>query len=520
MAVSVGRAVRALIETHALATFNRTLRDAGLAVTVLAFVTLVLVFIGLVVPLMGIAAWFGHRAGADLTSPGTLAAAGAMFTFVPLAACVLSLVAGDVQAIDQEKLKPYPVPPRALFVAELFASFGHPLMSGGALVLLAFAAGIVTARPAATPVIAVTFVTSLVFQAAAQSIISAIAARFVRRAKSILILLMTVAPGIAAIMLDRPEGHAAVDALSRNADLFLLLPSARQLEALVTGRMWLWRGLDLLLPLAAALLLLWLGARIAAREVAPRVATTRRPERLWSFRHPVLGVARLQIATMFDTELGRFALFLPLFWLVPLMLLRRAPAETPFASELTTLFVWVLLPTTMSGFTMNQFGLDRGAVKALFLLPVDEKDLLRGKSLGLTAVCAVQAVVVAALVVVFMHPPLPFALAGPLTSLTLLLIHLAVGQYLSVLWPRPIQRKGLKQPSAGAIGALVLLGVLFGTMGPVVLAWWAIGRKAPALLPLVMGASALAAFGLNYGSAWFAARLVVLRRERLVETLG
>lgn len=519
MAVSLGRAVRALVETHVRSTFNRTLRDAGLAVTIVAMVTLALLVVAFLVPLGAVAWYFGDRFG---LAPDTLGYVGAVFTVVPIFACVASMIAGDVQAIDHEKLKPYPVPPRALFVAETLASFTHPLMFGAVVVQLAFAAGLAHSvrRGEGSAVIAVTLLTSLVFQGALQSLLATIAARFIRRAQVLLILSMMVAPAIGALMLDRPESHVTADTLVRNVNLLALVPPALQLGAAVPGTPLFLRVAQLLGPLVAAALLGWLAARVASREVAPRTASKVGPERPWTFRHPVVGVARLQVATLFDTELGRFALFLPLFWLVPMMILRGTPAGTPIAKELTTLFVWVLLPTTMSGFTMNQFGLDRGAVKALFLLPIDERDLLRGKSLGIAAVCFAQSVLVALLVVFFMRPSWPYALAGPLTSTALLFVHLTVGQYLSVLWPRPIQRRGLKQPNAGALAALVLIGVLFGTVGPVIVTWWLVGRAAPALLPAVMALAALAAFGLNLAFSSLAARLVVLRRERLVETLS
>lgn len=520
MVVSFPRAVRALLEAHLRTAFNAGLRNAGLAVTALALTVSLLLLLGLLVPLCAAAALAGAKLAAE---PSVFAlVCGAVFAFFPLFGGVTSLMTGDGQELDLDKLEPYPVPPAALFAAELLASFVNPVMALAAGLQTSFALGALVGGGARAWPVLVALATGLVLQGGARALIAAVANRLVRRAQGVLVMLLAVLP-VAFLAALRGFGAAKVDAgLDAVGAVFRLFPSALQVQA---PERWaagapaeaaLW----LVGPLVAAGLLLWLALRLSGRALSPGVARQDRgPAALWSYRSPVVALARVQLSALWGTELGRFTLFLPAFWLVFLPLRADAP-ELASRPDLVALFVWVLLPTMLATFSLNQFGLDRGAVKALFLLPLDEAQMLYGKSLALGAVLLVQCAVAAALVGVLLPQSPAFLVAGPALALSIGGMHLLIGQWTSVVWPRPIPRKGLRQPPGSLLVGLVTLGTLFATALPLGALWWALGARAPCALAAVLLALLGCIAGLHRVFTPLAARGVRLGRERLVESLS
>lgn len=516
MVVSFPRAVRALLEVHLRTAFNAGLRDAGLAVTALALTGAALLWGLLVIPLCGVGLYLGSKLAAEAGALAT--AAGAVFSGAPLFGSLLSVMTGDTHELDLEKLEPYPVPPWALFSAELLASFVHPVMAAAAAVQVCFAAGALWGG--AGPGVLAAAATGLVLQSAVRSLTGTAAARVIRKAQGVLVFFLAVAP-VAILALVARAGERRAEALIDRLGVELgTLPGGLQATALVRpGTTPLLLALELVGPLVAATLLLVLAARFARRAQVTPARPQSGPARLWTFRSPVWGLARLQLAALWATELGRFTVFLPLLWLVFLPLRAEAPAlsERP---ELVSLFIWALLPTMLAGMTLNQFGVDRGAVKALFLLPVDEADVLYGKALGLGALLLGQSAIAAVLVglLVPQHPA--FLLAGPALSMAVGGLQLLIGQWTSVAWPRPIPRKGLRQPPGSILMSLVILATLFGTVAPLGLLWWVLGGRSPPALAAALLAVALGVAGLHRIFTPAAARAVALRRERLVEALS
>lgn len=518
MVVSFPRAVRALLEVHARTAINAGLRNAGLALTGLAFLGALALWALIVLPLIVIAPVLGASLVKDEAALGI--GSGVVFTLAPLFGALLSLMTGDGQELDLEKLEPYPAPPRALFAAELVASFVHPMMAVVAGVQLAFAAGVwVGGGPRLATGCAL--VTGLTLQAATRSLLASLAERAVRRAQGILVFALAGLP-VLLLGLIRRFGEVQVDeSAARAAGVLRLLPGALQVAAPARWEAgaFLEAAAALGGPLVAALLALALALEVSGRvpERAARVA--HRPERLWTFSHPVLGVARLQLSALWASELGRFTLFLPLFWMLFLPLSGSEPrlAARP---DLAAVFIWALLPMMASTFTLNQFGLDRGAVKALFLLPLSDVQVLLGKALALGLVLAVQAAIAAVLVAVFVPQPVAFLVAGPAMTLLIGGLQLLVGQWFSLAWPRPIPRGGLKQPPGSLVVGLVTIATLFATVLPLGALWWWLGGQSAWLLALtLLGGLALVA-ALFRVFTGLAAHALAARREHLVESLS
>jgi hypothetical protein len=170
-----------LLEAHLRTAFNAGLRNAGLAVTALALTVSSLLLLGLLVPLCGAAAIAGAKLA---TEPRVFApVCGAVFAFFPLLGGVTSLMTGDGQELDLDKLEPYPVPPAALFAAELFASFVNPVMALAAGLQTSFALGALVGGGARAWPVLVALATGLLLQggARAQTARGAVAARAARR---------------------------------------------------------------------------------------------------------------------------------------------------------------------------------------------------------------------------------------------------------------------------------------------------------------------------------------------------
>ncbi|MEW5739377.1 MAG: hypothetical protein AB1938_10650 [Myxococcota bacterium] len=514
--VSLPRAVRALLEVHLRTAFNAGLRNAGLAVTTLALLGALALWLLLLVPLCAVGVYLGVSLASNVDALST--ASGALYAGAPLFGAVVSLMTGDTQELDFEKLEPYPMPPWALFFAELLASFVHPVMAVAAGVQLSFAAGALGSGAGLGVLVAL--VTGLTLQAAVRSLLASGAARLIRRAQAFVVFGLAAGPVAFLAVLSRVGEERADELITRVGSELGGLPGG--LQATVTLRTGLGPGqalLELLGPLAAALLLLVLAGRVARRARSAPARTQEGPARLWTFGAPVWGVARLQLSALWATELGRFTVFLPLLWVVFLPLRAQAPGVEP-RPELVSLFIWVILPTTLAGMTLNQFGLDRGGVKALFLLPLSEADVLYGKALGLGALLLAQASIAALLVGVLVPQHPAFLVAGPALTMTVGGLQLLIGQWTSLAWPRPIPRKGLKQPAGSVLMSLVIIATLFGTVAPLGLVWWALGSRSPVGLALAMLGLAAAVAALHRVFTPLAARAVAVRREHLVEALS
>ena len=273
-------------------------------------------------------------------------------------------------------------------------------------------------------------------------------------------------------------------------------------------------------PIALLGLMLLAAASSLKRDSDPQVSrpVAKGVEKLWSFPTLAMGIARLQWQAVISSHLGKFQLLIPLIVLVLI--------KGPFAGTKGTATYG--LPASMAYLSMagiqlqlNQFGLDGPGVKALLLLPLQARDLLVGKALGLLAYTGLQATMLLILLGIAGNLAFIPALAGLCLLGCLFLLQVSLGHWTSAWLPRPMPRDSLKnnnmaQPVVWLGMASTLAGMLvFG--GIYLLTAWLI----PVLLLPVM-ALLLGTLFLIYQRMVLpaAARYLAGRKEVLVQALG
>jgi hypothetical protein len=510
---SVPRAIRALAEAHLRSSLNASLRDAGRVLTAVATLTTVLFALFATVPVVfgfGALGFFVANDSVDTA----LATAGWVFTLLPPAAGLLSMLNGDARSFDWPKLKGYPVAPLALFVAEVAASSTQVLVALMLLAQSALAAGLLAARPELAGRVLAALLTTL----AARAVLATVASWLIRRVRMVVLLLAVLLPAPGLLLAFDPSLVARWAGRARQLSaLTAFLPASLQLHALdASGPVTF--ALRLLGPFFIPLALFAVSFALAFREVEPAVAARRAPERLWSHSSRVLSLARLTLLSIWSCEVGRMQMLTPVLFALPVLLI-RLQLSALLSSDLAFFIVWTLTPTMLLNLSLNQFGADRGAVKALLLLPISPRELLQGKALGLAAIALANSAVLTGVAFALVRPPLTSLLTGPLAGISLFLVGLTVGQFTSIAWPRPLPLKGLRAPQGGVVLGFISLGILFLVSAPtVLLSFWL--QDDPWLLAGVLLLFAAASFSLFFGSTQLAVRFLVGRRERLVESLS
>ncbi len=428
-----------------------------------------------------------------------------------------------------EAYRTYPVRLRTVFFAELVASAMDLMPVVLFVSTAAFSLGLGIASPRLVPLLPFVLVEGIAGALVVQLLIGTLAERLVRKLRVALsVLALVVAVGIVlgtmvGVQAPADPMMAALTSVARLREplerLALLLPTtwtARSLSALARGD-WLTACADHLVPLVTLALLAWLTARLLQREAEVELPSEQRPARLWSFRSAAAGVARLQLATVLDSRVGRFGLVFPLV----IVVLVRGPltalfGRTPWAVPGAFIYVALL----GSQFQLNQFGLDAHGTKALLLLPIDESDILRGKARGLLVYQSLQGLSLGLFLTVVQRPSVVELASGVLVFFAMVLVENTVGRMTSVLLPRMLPRKRV-QSNATPIGlVLVALSLSLGFGGVVGTAFAVLGHRAPAWRPVValglLGAAAIT----QRASMGSAVRLLRRRKETLLGALG
>ncbi len=508
-------AMRALIGAHLLASVNAATRDAGKVLAGFAAVLTALAVGALSLVTIFMFGSMGAIAAASTARQGSSAAAW-FFTVMPVVLALLAMMGGDARTLDWEKLKPYPVPRAPLFFAEVLASLTNPFTLIGLLCLGSFAVGLGLFEHSLAPRLLLVVTTAFALTLSLRALIASGALWLVNHLQFIMLVAMMALPALAFALIDFE--HPDVD--SGTADLlsalgWQVLPAGWQLAG--THPLGAWSVL--LLPAG----FFALAYKLAFREVMPGRASVARPEKLWSFRLPVFGLARVAVRSIWATDLGRFTMLSPGLWVLSVVLIRQKLSTLPGMPAIDPswlwLGAWVMTPNMLTNLVLNQFGPDRGAVKALMLLPVTDRQLLRGKALGLYVIGLGNAAVLAPIAWFVVRPSWAVTLAGPLTGYTIFTLMVAAGQFTSVLWPRPLPRKVLKPPAGNLVVGLVAMGILLGSSVPIGLVWWALHDR-PLGLFAALAAIALGTTALFWATSQAAEQFLALRRERLVETLS
>lgn len=532
MAVSASP-LRAVLAAHWRATRNRLAREVGRQGVLVVVCVLVLLVITLVLPLLAIMLGAGLLLGAALPGPNAEAILGGLLTGLTLVGGAASGALGGAKQLTWESYRAYPVRLGTLLFAEMIAGQVDlvPMLLGGSLLSLCVGVGI--AHPTLAPLLALTVAHSLATILLVQLLVGSLAERVVRRLRTGLAALgIALWIGTALGAMIPAELRAAGDDPLSSERIARLAPVGRALRAAAavlpgtavahglgaaTDGRWGWAVAVHVYPACVAVALAFLVARLLEREAADPTQDEAFAAKLWSFRTPVRGVARLTFVTLLGSRIGRFGLVVPLLVVV----LVKGPLAQASGRELWAVpGAYTYVSLVANQFQLNQFGLDGHGVKALLLLPVSERDVLRGKALGLAAYQSLQAALLTLLLAVLHRPGANQLAAGLLLFCALVFVQNAVGQRTSSWMPRMLPRGSVKG-NATPLG-LVLVGLALSTacgggFGGVfaLLAWRAPWALVPAMLALVT-ASALLWRALEPGGA----RRLRDGREKLLGALG
>lgn len=539
-------AFRALLTAHFQTSWNSSAREMGrqgvlvmgLLVALLGLLGAGPLFLG-----MGGLGWLMGRSLDHSLAPALL---GGALSLLSLGGGLFGGVAGGARQLSWEAYRGFPLRLRTLYLAELVAGIGDPLPIILGVGLLGFLSGLAIGSPSALPLLPILLLETLATLLALQLLVGGLAAALVKRLRLALTLLGILAwvgstlasspwsgsqgrrakaaasAASAASLSRRAEQKAHFQALTRRgAEVLSILPGHAAAQSLVMARQGRW-GSALALhayPLGCIALLMLLGARLLARESRTEApaAAARGKDTLWSFGGPAEGIARLHFRTLMASQLGKFAFLMPLMTLV---LIKGPFASFRGQSLWAVPAAFAYLSLVGNNFVLNQFGLDRHGIKALFLLPLTSQELLKGKLLGMAAHQGLQALLLMALMVAFLGTGPGPLLAGTLMLGCIFLAQCSVGQWTSTWAPRPMAMDSMKNsnmPFAVGMLSLATSGLWTGLFGGLyALAAW----LAPLWLVPLMALAFLATLAIHLAILPSAAAFLDRRREVLVERLG
>ena len=526
--------LRAVIASHAQTGINRVRREMGRRGVIAMVVLMVVLIVTLVLPLVLWAATVGYLGGKYIRELEMQRMLGLFLLFVSFGGGMLSGTTGGGRQIAWESYRAFPVRHTTLFAAELLASLFDVVPIMLSTMVLANVAAIGVAQPRAAPVLALIAFETIGIALITQTLVASLAAALLRRLR-IAFGLFVLAIAIATQLLVS-SNVSNVRAPSSAMTLATLAPRIAQIRAgLEAAAEWLpgtlavrsvqytvkGRYIDALICHAYPLGMLLFGALVASRFMAREVAagglaSSTHGARLWSFRAPAWGVARLTWLTLMDSAIGRFGLVAPLLTIA----LIRLPLLHWLGGGLSTPGAYAYVALSTSAIQLNQFGLDGHGIKSLFLLPVSTESLFRGKSLGMAAYCSLQALLLALLLGLVQKAPAGEVIAGVLLGGSFFLTQNMVGRWTSAWLPRRLPRRDTR--GTGAPFGLVLVSfgltlVMGGSLGGI----YAVCQQfAPALLVPATAIVFGALFFAHRATLGSAVRYFESRRERVLNAIG
>lgn len=516
--------LRAVVTAHLFGTWNRARRQMG-ARGFLAFVLTVLV-LGIFVVLqmaggMGVVGWFLGQSfleGGDSALPGV---ASFLLTTLIFAGGAFGGLAGASRRLPWESLQAFPVSTRTLFAAELLAGAVEPMTLVEGTGLFGLCAGLSVAAPAAAPFVAVLFATSTLSLLSIQLLVASLGQRLSKQARVMLFMLPLGALLMSSLipsLLKKSQERSMKEALHAADVLVRALPVGRLLVGAGAAARGAWSVWPMLPAVLMTFVLLFAAWFTVSRETPLSTVDTGKPARpLWGFRSPTFGIARLQWVALAGSIPGRFGLLMPL---ITLVLIRGPLAQFTGRGAWVVPGAFTYCALAGTNLLFNQFGLDRHGVKALFLLPITEQSLLRGKLFGFAAWHLLQACLLTGLLAVTgKHRPLELLL-GLLIYTCFFLVLSMVGQFSSLWQPQPMTRATLRgaQPPLIVVVMMMVTLVTWSALS-LGLLWsvrtFAAGWELPAFLGLALLLAGLSHLVLK-GNALF----LRSSREKLIEVLS
>lgn len=521
--------LRAVLAAQLQATWNRTQREMGRQGAWALGLALLFLSIFVALPLLLGSGIGGFALGRNLAAPAVPLVYGVIHTLLVVLGGVLGGLLGRSQGVAQEGLRLFPIRLRTLFAANLAAGLGGLLPAVFTVILAGLHLGASLARPLAAPLFLFLFLAQVLALLLVQALVGSLAEALARRLKLMLFLLGfllwlgSLLPSFAP-QTARPRGletklQALAEPLRALAEALPATQAVQGVASLMTGNA---AGL---LRLAGPLLLLVLLALLSLQRIrreaqAPEAAApaSNRDRRLWSFQTPVAGLARLHWQSLVGSPLGRFAFLVPVIAVVLVKgPLGRIPNPHLWALPAAVYY----LNLTALQLQYNQFGLEGGGIKALLLLPLDGAALLEGRTRALLVHHGLQLLLLTGLMALVL-PLRPGPVVASLAfGFLLFLGNMALGHLLSVRYPRPIARKGLKNSALPMVSTLSSMGFGMASAGLLGGLYAFLVWAAPALLaPVFLALALLAAWTYRRWILPAAGRFLDAHREDLMQALG
>lgn len=520
-----------MLAAHALATKNRAVRELGRSGVWVVAIAVMLLSFTFLLPLWATMAGLGVVFGQLMPNKGAEAILGTILFAVTFFGGAMSGAMGGAKQLAWESYRTYPVRTRSVFIAELLASMLDivPIVLGiSALMLLGGLAIAVRTSPWLFPV---ALFEALIALLVIQLLVGTLAERLVRRLRvglSAIALAVWVGTALTASI---PKGQKiegdgvlerAVSALHIVATLGNVaraLPSSKIVKSLyLVAHDQAVTALELhLYPVLVLCVLVVVASRMVAREMSGTAADEQGSARLWTFRTPAWGIARLTFLTVMQSRVGRFGLVVPILVIV---LVRGPLAAIAGQTPWTVPGSYAYLSLVANQFQLNQFGLDGHGVKALLLLPISERDVLAGKARGLLAYQTLAALLLTVLFAAVSRPSVAELASGLMLFYAIVFMQNAVGRRTSVTMPRMTPRKDVRANATPI--ALVLVGLLVSIVGGSMMSglYVVLAKYAAPWLPVGMAALTLTSVALHRLTRDGAERLFRTRREKLLEVLG
>jgi hypothetical protein len=410
------------------------------------------------------------------------------------------------------------VRPVTLFLAELFAGFGDVVTLAMSVTLISTCGAAGLAYPPMLPGMLLLGVESVLLLLSIQLLVGALADRLVRRLRFAIGASFGLAWLMSSFFGTRLMGAQSVELEKvkatglRMLELSQLLPATQAIEAMHGGpKVGLLPGvLVLAVVTALAFVLLWRERELSTPEV---VTEQGKP---WSFRHPRLGVARLQWVTLLGSIQGRFAFAMPL---ITIGVIKGPFSQISHRTDWMVPSAFIYMSLAANGLGFNQFGLDGHGVKTLFLLPLSERTILEGKQLGFALWQSIQALLLVGLLALLQRPPPAELAAGLLLFVSFALVQHAVGQRTSVWFPRKLVR-GMKSGAMPLPVVLLGLAVTFGGSAVLGGSYWVLQHFAPPFLVPGMALATLVALVVSRPVLAANAEYLKRNRERIIDAVG
>jgi hypothetical protein len=435
-----------------------------------------------------------------------------------------SSLSGHSHRLPWTALRAFPVHTTTLFGAELTAQLSDWFTLIFLSALACLTAGLCVGTPRGTAFFLALFFSHGLTLLSLQQLFGGVSLALVKskRVRRLLApMLIAIVGGPALFTASGLDKHLKSLQWARLREVIALLPAGALLEGARHSAAKIVSASDLValvLCLVGSVALLGLAyVVVVADRAAPAIHKAPKEQKLWSFTHPVLGIARLQLLALNKSVVGQFALYAPALGVA----LARWPLRRSLGdSALVAPGIFAYTALTSTTLLFNQFGLDRNGAKAFFLLPLSSETILKGKWLGFAAWQSLLVVILTTLLVITGTRTVAPLFVGVLISLCLFIPMSALGQVSSILWPTPISRNEMQSTRPPLVMALVTT-VLSAAILLCVGGAYALTRFfAAGFEPLTLSLLAGLFFALSYPALRFNASLLDRYRERIVETLS